>query len=465
MIGIVSAAAYVPRYRLSGKTLAAAWGSGTGGECAVANYDEDSLTMAVEATLAAVDGRPVAGIGACLFASTTPPYLEKSSATILAAVADLGPSVLSADLGGSLRCGTTALRLALDLVRAGTAGQALVGAADMRPAAPGTPEEGQLGDGAAAFLVGTEGVVASYEGGFAVTREFTDVWRGPGDRYLNVLPDMTFVRAYGLDRHIAEAVEGCLAATGRKREDIARVVVYGPDARTQAALLRQLRFREEATPRLDVMARIGNAGAAAVPIGLAAALEECRPGDEVLAVSYGSGAEALLFRCTDALRPPGGHAVAAQIAAGRPLAHYGRALAFRRHVETEVIRAFTSVPTMVREERQDLRLYGQRCRACDAVSYPRRHLCWQCSSADLADYRIARRGRVFTFTRDHLVPSPDPPTAMVTADLEGGGRFYGQLTDCDPATVGFDMPVRLTFRRIHEGEGIVNYFWKFRPAG
>jgi len=26
------------------------------------------------------------------------------------------------------------------------------------------------------------------------------------------------------------------------------------------------------------------------------------------------------------------------------------------------------------------------------------------------------------------------------------------------------MPVELTFRRIHEGEDYVNYFWKFRPV-
>ena len=119
MIGIVSAGGYVPRYRLSAKTLASVWGSGGSGERAVANYDEDSLTMAAEAALNALHGRDVSRIGACFFASTTPPYLEKSSATLLATVADLGPAVLTADFGGSLRCGTTALRLALDTVKAG----------------------------------------------------------------------------------------------------------------------------------------------------------------------------------------------------------------------------------------------------------------------------------------------------------------------------------------------------------
>jgi 3-hydroxy-3-methylglutaryl CoA synthase len=465
MIGIVSVGGYVPRYRLSGQTLQAVWGAAGGGERAVANYDEDSLTMACEAALSALEGQDPKKIGACFLASTTPPYLEKSSAALLAAVADLGHEVLTADLGGSLRCGTTAVRLALDMLTAGSAGQALVAAADIRPAAPGTAEELALGDGAGAVLLGTEEVIASFEGGYAVSREFTDIWRGQGERYLTVLPDMTFIRAHGLDKHLAEAVEGALAATGRKREDISKLVLYAPDARTHAALVKALGFPATAVPKEPVIGRAGNTGSAHCLLGLAAALEESRPGDQILVVSYGSGAEALLFQCTERLaRAAFRRPVSAQLAAGRPLAHYGKLLQFRRHVETEVVRAFTSVPTLVREEKQDLRLYGQKCRDCGAVSYPRRHLCWQCSSAGLADHRLSRRGKIFTFTKDHLVPNPDPPTVMVSADLEGGGRFYGQLTDCDPAAVTFEMPVELCFRRIHEGEGIVNYFWKFRPV-
>jgi len=464
MIGLQSVAGYVPRYRLSGKLLAQVWGGG-GGERAVANYDEDALTMGSEAAFIALAGRDPARIGACFFASTSAPYLEKSTATLLATVADLPVEILTADVGGSLRAGTTALRLALDSVRAGTAAQALVVASDMRPVAPGSELEGLLGDGAGAALVGSEDVVASFEGAFAVSHEFTDVWRREADRYVRSLPDMTFVKAYGLDKHIPEAVDGLLRKTGRKKEDISKLVLYGPDARMHAALARQLKFPEAALPKEPPIARAGNTGAASCLLGLAAALEEARPHDQILVVSYGNGAEALLFEATEAVASyRSARPVAAQLAAGVPLAHYGKFLRFRRHVETEIIRAFSSVPTMVREERQNFRLYGQKCRDCGAVSYPRRHLCWQCSSAGLDDYKISRRGRVFTFTKDHLVPNPDPPTVMVSADLEGGGRFFAQLTDCDPAAVGFEMPVELCFRRIHEGEDYVNYFWKFRPA-
>jgi hydroxymethylglutaryl-CoA synthase len=461
-VGIASAAGYVPRYRLSAQGLAAVWGAGGGGERAVANYDEDALTMACEAALGAVAGRPVSRIGACFLASTSAPYVEKSSATLLAAVADLPAAVLTADLGGSLRCGTTALRLALDAVRAGSVEEALVAAADMRPVAPGGEMELQVGDGAGAVVVGAGDPIAVFEGAFTVSHEFTDCWRNDGARYVQSLPDTTFVRAHGLDRQVPAAIDGVLQKTGRKREDVARVVLYAPDARTWTALVRQLGFRPSAIPADPVIAKAGNTGAAACLLDLAAALEDARPHDAILVVSYGNGAEALLFEVTGAIarhRPP--RPVARQLAAGRPLAHYGKFLRFRRHVETEVVRSFSSVPTMVREERQNIRLYGQRCADCDAVSYPRRHLCWRCSSNRLLDHRLARRGRVFTFTRDHLVPSPDPPTVMVAADLDDGGRFYAQLTDAD--AVDFEMPVELTFRRLHEGEDYVNYFWKFRP--
>src|SRR5213594_3601670 len=173
-LGLVGVGGYVPRYRLSGRTLAQVWGGGASGERAVANYDEDALTMATEAALDAMAGRESSRIDACFFASTSAPYVEKSNATLLATVVDLPIAVLTADITGSLRSGTTALRLALDTVAAGSAREALVAAGDMRPVAPGGELEALLGDGAGAALVGSEGVIAAFAGAFTVSHEFTD---------------------------------------------------------------------------------------------------------------------------------------------------------------------------------------------------------------------------------------------------------------------------------------------------
>ena len=77
--------------------------------------------------------------------------------------------------------------------------------------------------------------------------------------------------------------------------------------------------------------------------------------------------------------------------------------------------------------------------------------------------RLARRGRLFTFTNDYLTESPDPPVTHAVVELDGGGRLYVQLTDCEPERVAIDMPLELTFRKIHEHGGFNNYFWKARP--
>src|SRR5262245_32682264 len=110
MSGILGAAAYVPRYRLPREMIAREWGGMPGpGERAVANHDEDSLTMAVNAALGlpAAAGRP----DAVVFATTTPPYAEKQGAATIAAVLDLPPTARTLDVGATLRADRKSTRL------------------------------------------------------------------------------------------------------------------------------------------------------------------------------------------------------------------------------------------------------------------------------------------------------------------------------------------------------------------
>ena len=71
-VGITGVGAHVPRYRLSAETLAAVWGSVRSGTRAVANHDEDSLTMAAEAGLAAIGDGDGANLDLVCLATTTP---------------------------------------------------------------------------------------------------------------------------------------------------------------------------------------------------------------------------------------------------------------------------------------------------------------------------------------------------------------------------------------------------------
>jgi uncharacterized OB-fold protein len=89
-------------------------------------------------------------------------------------------------------------------------------------------------------------------------------------------------------------------------------------------------------------------------------------------------------------------------------------------------------------------------------------VCINCRAQErLEDVRIARRGIVFTFTVDHLIANLEHPLPMAVIDADGGGRVYLQIADADDIAIG--APVAFTYRRLHEGGGNRNYYWKARP--
>ena len=111
--GIVAYGAYVPIYRLSRVEIAKVWGTRMAkGEKAVANCDEDCITMAVEAGMDALKGVDPSTVDALYFASTTAPYREKKSAGVIAAALDLRRNIVTADFVNSLGAGANAVNAA-----------------------------------------------------------------------------------------------------------------------------------------------------------------------------------------------------------------------------------------------------------------------------------------------------------------------------------------------------------------
>ncbi len=82
----------------------------------------------------------------------------------------------------------------------------------------------------------------------------------------------------------------------------------------------------------------------------------------------------------------------------------------------------------------------------------------------MADFQLSRRGQVYTYTNDYLYLNPDPPESLAAVDLEGGGRFFCQVTDVNPQDMRIGLEVELSFRKLHDGQNLPNYFWKARPA-
>src|SRR5258706_4493085 len=154
--GILAYGAYIPRLRLARKAIADAnaWlnpalrGQGKG-ERAMCNWDEDPVTMAVEAARDALGARDRATVAGLRFASTTFPFLDRLNAGIVAEALRLPDGVAALDIAATQRAGTSALAAAL-----AAPGETLVIAADQRRAKAAAPVEMAAGDGAAALLVG-----------------------------------------------------------------------------------------------------------------------------------------------------------------------------------------------------------------------------------------------------------------------------------------------------------------------
>ena len=193
------------------------------GEKAVANFDEDSLTMGVAAGIECLKGVDRAGVDALYFASTTPPYAERQNAEIAATALDLKSRIRTADFTGTLKAGTTALLSAVDAVKAGSMKSVLVCSADQRTGKPGSAQEEIFGDGAAAILTGSENVIAKFLGSYSVSYDFTDHWRSTGSIFDRQWEDR-FIRDVGYTKFVVDVLEGLAKEAGMASDQISKVV-------------------------------------------------------------------------------------------------------------------------------------------------------------------------------------------------------------------------------------------------
>jgi hydroxymethylglutaryl-CoA synthase len=466
--GIVSYGAYVPPTRLAFATIGGRPAREGGPEKAVAWNDEDALTMGVSAAVNCLRGFDRASIDGLLFASTTQPFQEKQGAALLARALDLPRDVRSADFGGSLRAGTSALRAAVDAVLAGSSKRVLVVASDCRTAAPSTPLETHFGDGAVAFLVGDADAIASLDAAHATADEIVDVWRSAGDRFVHSWEDR-FVVQEGYTPRLVEAVKGLLEKTGSQAADFARVALYAPDPRSHGGVVRKLRL-DPARVQDPLFGRLGNAGASFALLQLAHALEGAAPGERLLVASYGDGAEALALTTTAHLEKlEARRGVSWHLERRRGVASYERYLKARGLGATEYEPPRDqglSATIHFRERDEDLSFVAQKCRRCGAVQFPHQRLCETCfAKDDFERHRLSDKvGRVLTYTFDFFFPTPDPPVVVTICEIEGA-RVHLQAVNLRPEDVALDMPVEFEFRRIHQAGGRPNYYWKASPHG
>ena len=480
MIGIVSYGGYVPFYRLNRKAIFQAVGwinSATAaqarGEKAVANYDEDVLTMAVAAGRDCLQARNSHNLEGIYLASTTLPYKERLNAGIIATALDLLPNIRTADFSSSLKAGTTAVLSAMDSIAAGNNKKLLVCAADCRLGKVGSTQEHISGDGAAALLLGKEGVVAEFVDSYSLSYDLMDRWRSSEDRFDRPWEDR-FIRDIGYSSILPEAISGFFAKTGIKSEEISKLIFPCPYARERVSIAKKLGFDPEKLQD-NLISTIGDTGAAHPIVMLVEALQESKPKDKILVASYGNGSDVLCFEVTkDISKPTEIKGIKVFLKEKTELASYEKYNVFRNIVQQETgirgeLENATPVSHLWRERRAIEGLIGSKCRDCGTPQFPPQRVCVnpQCGAIDkMEDYSFSnKKGTIFTYTGDSLAYSIDPPAIYGLVDMDGGGRLFIDFTDCQLEKLKVGMPMELSFRRKYYDSlrQIHGYFWKAVP--
>jgi hydroxymethylglutaryl-CoA synthase len=471
-VGIALCGSYLPKYRLDRGLIAGSWGRASlGGERSVANNDEDTITLAVEAGRNCLRGHDRGTIGGLFLATTSAPYKEKSNTAVMASALDLKRELVTADFGHSLRVGTGALKAAFDAVRSGSLPAVLVTAADNRLGYPRSDQEQSFGDGGAAVLISQQNLWATLEGEYSICNEMHDIWRNPEDIFVRTW-ESRFILGEGYTDTLAEAVRGILNKYGLEAKAVTRAIIPAPDPRTLQGLAKKLGFDMKTQVQDPLISNVGYCGTAQALLMLVSALEESKPGDLLLLANYADGADALLFKVTEEILK-GGNQRRLKTLLGKKLmlTSYARFLSYKGLIETmpgEPFRLFPSATVTWREANSILRAHGSRCQSCSKITFPVQRICYHCQAKDqFVEVPISElQGEVFTFTLDNLAGRSDDPVVIQTiADLgEEKVRFYGMMTDCPPSEVKIGFPVEMTFRRIYDGMGIHNYFWKLRPV-
>tara|TARA_R110000868_G_scaffold877_20_gene6675 strand:+ start:7929 stop:9437 length:1509 start_codon:yes stop_codon:yes gene_type:complete len=483
-IGLTGFGGYIPRLRLQRKSVAQAnaWvapnflGKGKG-ERSMANWDEDSVTMAVEAArdlLGTDDDR--SHVDALFFGSTTMPFKDRLNAGIISAALTLGENVRAVDVASTQRAGTSALMQALTTVKAGEAKNAIVVASDHRKTRAASAQELDFGDGAAALSVGSDNVIATYLGGTSLTIDFVDHFRGSTDDF-DYNWEERWIRDEGYTKIIPRAVKAALEVSGTAAGDIKHFVLPTTFGIKFVQQLAKASGIAPDTARDTLADNCGETGAAHSLVMLVNALQkDVKPGDKIMVLHFGGGCDAMVFEATDKLASQANkRGIAGSLAQGVPETNYMKFLTYNGLVEWEKgMRAEqdkkTALTTLYRNEDMLMGLVGGRCTETGVVQFPRSRISVNPNNHTVdtqEPYKFAdRKAKILSWSADFLSFSMSPPNHYGMVVFDEGGRIMMDFTDVEQGTVDSGMDVRLVFRikDIDEKRGFRKYFWKAVPV-
>lgn len=463
--GIAALGGYVPLLRLDRKTAARelAW-SGLpmprSGTRAVADWDEDAFTMAVEAA------RPLCGMSApdaLRFASTSAYFTDRAQSGMALDALALPRTVRTSDAANSRRAATSAL---LEALLGGR--DEIVTAGERRPTQAGSAAQLAFGDGAAAVRTGA-GAPVRLAGYASLSHDLVDRYASR-EHEVSYAYEERFVRDTAVAEVLLPVVRAACENAGIASAQLAHVAVHEPVGGCWRAMGKPLGCK--AANHCEVVSeKVGNLGAAHALFGLGLALDAAQAGEFVLLVGFGSGADALIFEVTGPV--PGASAMRSALDEGQILASYSRFLSLTGSVELDwgmraEFEQKAQATVLERVGRDMIGFIGGRD-STGNVQFPKSAFPVNPALGAveaMEDVRLADlAATVVSITADRLNFSPDPPFDFGLVQFENGARVLMEMVNrpADGFRVGDRVRMRLRIKSHNCSLGFRTYFWKAAP--
>ena len=313
MIGIVSYGAYIPHYRIKPSQIAQTWGKEAQeiekslgvSEKAVASYDEDAITLAIEAALRAINLGQInpQDIGGITVGSESHPYAVKPSSTTVAEILGMGNHYLAADLEFACKAGTAGIQLLSGLISQEKTKYVLAIGSDVAQSKPADVLEYTASSAAAAFILGKQATIANILDFTSYSSDTPDFWRKDTEKFPSHAGRFTGAPAYFA--HVLAASQALLKKAKMTPQDFDYAVFHMPNAKFPKEVAKKLGFTNAQLESGFVVTQIGNPYSASSMVGLAAALDVAKPDQKIFMCSYGSGAgsDAFVVETTPLIAP------------------------------------------------------------------------------------------------------------------------------------------------------------------
>lgn len=475
--GITSFGGYIPRLRIQRAVIAAAhqWMAPSlraqaKGRRAFCSWDEDSVTLAVEAARDALSDRPREELTSLTMASTTQPFAEFQSSTLVAEALGLRSTIRTLDLGHSQRAATSGLIAAFRQAE----GSSLFIAADRPRGKPASTQEINFGAGAAAFTLGTENVIATLVTSVSKSVLFADHFRADGARY-DYYWEERWIRDEGYGKLVVESVASALKQANLTPADIKHFVLAAPFKGVAAAVMKKIGIAPEAEAD-GLELNCGFSGSAHSLLMLAHQLEKTQPNEHIMLVGFGQGVDVLVLRTTDNLKsfsPRRGVSVA--LADAQDNDAYLRFASHEKSIELEWgMRGEKSLKTAFTEQyrssNQLSNFVAGECKHCGTVQFPQLPYCVNpACNAPRVNFEphplFDEPAKVLTYTGDWLTYHLAPPLYVGFVQFASGARVLMEMADIGPSGIEVGTPMRMAFRikDTDQARGYSRYFWKATP--